>query len=91
MLTADIERSHLMAQAETATELDRIAEITRLLTLMLIPEQELHQFYLDLVSTPWLKPGLAVVRGGWRMRVALADCFPSPTCCCSMSPLTIST
>ena len=34
MLTADIERSHLMAQVETATEPDRIAEIhTRLVDI----------------------------------------------------------
>ena len=61
MLTADIERSHLMARAETATEPDRIADIhTRLADIDAYSAgQELLQFYLDLVSTTSSSQGLS--------------------------------
>ncbi len=75
VLTADIERSHLMAQAETATEPDRIADIhTRLADIDAYSAESRAASILSGLGFN----ALAQVRachefsGGWRMRVALA-------------------
>ncbi len=75
VLTADIERSHLMAQAETATEPDRIADIhTRLADIDAYSAESRAASILSGLGFNNLAQARACheFSGGWRMRVALA-------------------
>mgnify|MGYP001463357431 FL=1 len=75
VLTADIERSYLMAQAETATEPDRIADIhTRLADIDAYSAESRAASILSGLGFNNLAQARACheFSGGWRMRVALA-------------------
>jgi ATP-binding cassette subfamily F protein 3 len=94
VLSADKERTALLAEAETATDPHRIGDIhTRL--------AEIDAHTAEARASTILK-GLGFEKdrqlgptselsGGWRMRVALAACCSrNPTCCCSTNRPTIS-
>ena len=75
VLTADIERSHLMSQAQTVTEPERIAEIhTRLADIDAYSAESRAASILSGLGFNASAQARACheFSGGWRMRVALA-------------------